>query len=110
MRFHPSTGYIVNDWGLPGIGLANAYDAANLEIDALVKALQEGKGGSMATPREAVRANIQSSRFTGLAGTLRFDRNGDTTDKVIGIWHVTSTTGTSFGWLGYAPGYRPRTS
>ncbi|HEX6507953.1 MAG TPA: branched-chain amino acid ABC transporter substrate-binding protein, partial [Chloroflexota bacterium] len=86
-----------------------AYDAANLEIDALVKALRDGKAGSVAALREAVRANVQSSRFTGLAGALRFDRNGDTTDKVIGIWHVTGTTGTSFGWLGYAPGYAPRT-
>jgi branched-chain amino acid transport system substrate-binding protein len=85
-----------------------AYDAANLEIDALVKALQAGNGGSVATLREAVRANVQASRFTGLAGTTTFDRNGDTTNKVIGIWHVTGRTATSFGWLGYAPGYAPR--
>jgi branched-chain amino acid transport system substrate-binding protein len=85
-----------------------AYDAANLEINALVKALSEGKGGTVSGLREAVRANVQSSSFSGLAGTSRFDRNGDTTDKVIGIWHVTGTTATSFGWLGYAPGYEPR--
>jgi branched-chain amino acid transport system substrate-binding protein len=87
-----------------------AYDAANLEIDALVKALREGKGGSLAALREAVRASVQSAHFHGLVGTTRFDRNGDTTDKVIGIWHVTGRTATSFGWLGYAPGYAPRRS
>jgi branched-chain amino acid transport system substrate-binding protein len=86
-----------------------AYDAANLEINALVKALQEGKGGNVATLREAVRKNVQSATFTGLAGTGRFDRNGDTTDKVIGIWQVSGSTGTSFKSLGYAPGYAPRT-
>lgn len=87
-----------------------AYDAANLEINALVKALQAGYGGNTAALREAVRANVQSARYTGIAGTTSFDGNGDTTDKVIGIWHVTGQSGTSFGWLGYAPGYAPRTS
>lgn len=85
-----------------------AYDAANLEINALVSALHAGDGGNTATLREAVRTNVQRAHYTGIAGTTSFNRNGDTTNKIIGIWHVTGRTGTSFGWLGYAPGYAPK--
>jgi branched-chain amino acid transport system substrate-binding protein len=87
---------------------ALAYDTANLEIDALVKALQAGNGGNVSALREAVRANVQATRYTGVAGTTSFDRNGDTTNKVIGIWHVTGRSPSSFSWLGYAPGFSPR--
>jgi branched-chain amino acid transport system substrate-binding protein len=87
---------------------ALAYDTANLEIDALVKALRAGYGGNVSALREAVRANVQATHYTGVSGTTSFDRNGDTTNKVIGIWHVTGRTATSFSWLGYAPGYAPR--
>lgn len=89
---------------------ALAYDAANLEINGLVWALQQGHGTNVAALREAVRAYVQAAHYTGISGTTSFNGNGDTTNKVIGIWHVTGTTGTSFGWLGYAPGFAPRSS
>jgi branched-chain amino acid transport system substrate-binding protein len=85
-----------------------AYDAANLEIDALLAALKQGATQSTAVLREAVRANIANTPYRGLGGAGRFDSNGDTTNTVISIWRVSGRTGKSFHWLGYAPGFAPK--
>lgn len=85
-----------------------SYDAANLEITGLEAALSGGRGGSVAGLREAVRAYVQHAHYRGVGGAGSFDRNGDTTNKVIGIWRVNGTGTNSFQWLGYAPGFAPR--
>jgi branched-chain amino acid transport system substrate-binding protein len=85
-----------------------AYDAANIEISALVQALRGGRGhGSLAALREAVRTNVAAAHYRGVGGAGHFDANGDTTNRVISMWRVSGRTATSFHWLGYAPGFAP---
>jgi branched-chain amino acid transport system substrate-binding protein len=87
---------------------ALAYDAANIEISALVQALRSGRGqGSLAALREAVRANVAAAHYGGVGGAGHFDANGDTTNRVISMWRVNGRTATSFHWLAYAPGFAP---
>jgi branched-chain amino acid transport system substrate-binding protein len=87
---------------------ALAYDAANIEINALVQALRSGRGqGSLVALREAVRANVAAAHYRGVGGAGHFDDNGDTTNRVISMWRVNGRTGSSFHWLGYAPGFAP---
>jgi branched-chain amino acid transport system substrate-binding protein len=85
-----------------------AYDAANIEISALVRALRGGRGhGSLAALREAVRRNVAAAHYRGVGGAGHFDANGDTTNRVISMWRVSGETATSLHWLGYAPGFAP---
>jgi branched-chain amino acid transport system substrate-binding protein len=87
---------------------ALAYDAANMEIDALASALRAGYwAGTVSALRERVRANVAAAHYRGVGGAGSFDRNGDTTNKVISIWRVSGKTTKSFEWLGYSPGYAP---
>jgi branched-chain amino acid transport system substrate-binding protein len=60
---------------------ANAYEAANIIIDALKRAT--------AVDREAVRAAIAATKdYKGVIGTTSFDENGDTTNRWISIYEV----------------------
>jgi branched-chain amino acid transport system substrate-binding protein len=87
---------------------ALAYDAANVEIDVLVRDLRSGRGqGSLAALREAVRADVAAAHYRGVGGAGHFDANGDTTNRVISMWQVSGRTASSFHWLGYAPGFAP---
>jgi branched-chain amino acid transport system substrate-binding protein len=85
-----------------------SYDAANIEINALVRAIEGGAAGrGTAALREAVRANVASAHYSGVGGAGHFHASGDTTNHVISMWRVTGRTPTSFQWLGYVPGFAP---
>jgi len=85
-----------------------SFDAANIEIDALVKALTSGRRpATLADLREAVRANVAAAHYRGIGGAGHFDANGDTTNHVISMWRVSGRTAHSHQWLGYAPGFSP---
>jgi branched-chain amino acid transport system substrate-binding protein len=77
----------------PGAYSAQAYDAANIVILGLQKAIDDA-GGSMPT-REQVRAEVAKTQgFKGAIGTTSFDANGDTTLKIITIYKWTSANDT----------------
>ena len=76
-----------NDYGAYTM---SAYDAANIEIAAIKKALDAGKDPKKINDfREAVRAAVAStSNYQGVLGTTTFDANGDTSAKIISIYGV----------------------
>ena len=77
----------------PGAYSAQAYDAANVIIAALRKAIDDA-GGNMPT-RDQVRAEVAKTQgFKGAIGTTSFDANGDTTLKIITIYKWTSANDT----------------
>jgi len=72
---------------------AQAYDAANVLIAAIGRAIDDA-GGSMPT-RDQVTAQVaKTQNFKGAIGTTSFDSNGDTTLKIITIYKWTSPTDT----------------
>jgi branched-chain amino acid transport system substrate-binding protein len=77
----------------PGAYSAQAYDAANIIIAGISRAIDDA-GGS--TPsRDQVRSEIAKTQgFKGAIGTTTFDANGDTTLKIITIYQWMSATDT----------------
>jgi branched-chain amino acid transport system substrate-binding protein len=77
---------------------ANAYDAMNIMIQSIKSALAAGA----ATPtssndatgaaafRQAVIDQIAKINYNGVTGTTSFDANGDTTNKIISIYQLTT--------------------
>ena len=76
-----------NDYGAYTM---SAYDATNIEIQAIKKALADGKDpNKLADFREAVRANVAATtNYAGVLGSTTFDANGDTSAKIISIYSV----------------------
>jgi branched-chain amino acid transport system substrate-binding protein len=76
-----------NDYGAYTM---SAYDAANIEIQAIKKALDAGKDPKKVNDfREAVRVNVsKTSGYAGVLGTTSFDANGDTSAKIISVYAV----------------------
>jgi len=81
-------------YGTLGAYSANAYDCANILIQAIKKAIANGatvpsstsdKTGGTAF-RTAVIAAMKQTDYTGPTGHHTFDANGDTTNKVISIF------------------------
>jgi branched-chain amino acid transport system substrate-binding protein len=72
---------------------AQAYDAANILIAAIGRAIDDA-GGNMPT-RDQVTAQVaKTQNFNGTIGTTSFDPNGDTTLKIITVYKWTSATDT----------------
>ena len=76
-----------NDYGAYTM---SAYDAANIEIAAIKKAIDGGSDPKKVNAfREAVRNNVaHTSNFQGVLGTTTFDSAGDTSAKIISVWAV----------------------
>ncbi len=97
----------------PGVGLADydneAFDAANVIIQATVQAIKAGQlhpGAVDRAGREAVARNIAAIHLTGATGPVSFDRNGDTSiHAVISVFKVVNGVWT---FQQYAPGYAPQ--
>jgi len=66
---------------------AYAYDAANVIIEALAKALP-GKGNIDDTVRQSVIDAVQGVSIKGVTGDVAFDQFGDTTTKVLTVYTV----------------------
>ena len=64
-----------------------AYDAANVIIDALAEAL-EGKSAIDDTVRMAVIKAIQGTDLKGVTGNVKFDQFGDTTSRLLTVYKV----------------------
>ena len=76
-----------NDYGAYTM---SAYDAANIEIAAIKKAIDGGADPKKISAfRETVRGNVaKTSGFQGVLGTTTFDANGDTSAKIISVYGV----------------------
>jgi branched-chain amino acid transport system substrate-binding protein len=72
-------------WGIPPIDYsATAYDAALVILDAIRRVAESGKG----IDRHTVRDAIQTTNLDTLQGNIRFDENGDITDRTVSIFQV----------------------
>ena len=69
---------------------AYSYDAANVIIDAILKAAKDQGVDKITTPagRDAIIANVAATKTTGVTGDIAFDANGDTTNKAITLYVV----------------------
>ena len=75
---------------------ANAYDATNILIQAIRKALFAGAVNPMdsadaagaKTFRQAVIDQIARINYNGVTGHTTFDRNGDTTNRIISVYQL----------------------
>ncbi len=66
---------------------AYSYDAANVIIEALAKALAEKD--DVVAAREEIVKEIQDTNLKGVTGDVAFDEFGDTTTKVLTVYKVT---------------------
>jgi branched-chain amino acid transport system substrate-binding protein len=75
-----------NDYGAYTM---QGYDAANILIESIRKALKAGKDPNKTDAfRAAVRDNVASINYTGVLGQYTFDKNGDTSLKIISVYQV----------------------
>ncbi|HZS15867.1 MAG TPA: branched-chain amino acid ABC transporter substrate-binding protein [Candidatus Dormibacteraeota bacterium] len=99
------TDYTAAFGSAPGAYSANAYDAMNILLQAIKKAITDN-GGTLPTSssafREAVRKNVAATSWDGAIGHTSFDANGDTTNVLLtifqaqsGKWAYNSTVKTS---------------
>src|SRR5712691_12709485 len=86
---------------------AAAYDCANILIQAIKTALANGahtpaSSGDLAGAkafRQAVINAIQNISFDGVTGHQAFDKNGDTTDKIISIYKLDKNATGKPDWI-----------
>ncbi|WP_241826962.1 branched-chain amino acid ABC transporter substrate-binding protein [Streptomyces graminilatus] len=64
-----------------------SYDAATAIIKAIGNVVKDGKVPSDA--RAKIVAEVQKSKFDGIAGPVAFDEYGDTTNKQLTVYQVT---------------------
>lgn len=62
---------------------ANAYAAAQVAADAIIRAI--GKGGALPT-RASVVSNVASTKLDTPIGPISFDKNGDVTNPVLSLY------------------------
>ncbi len=66
---------------------ALTYDATNVIIDAVAKAVGTGTY-SADTSRKAIVQAVQDTKLDGSGGPIAFDQYGDTTNKVLTVYEV----------------------
>jgi branched-chain amino acid transport system substrate-binding protein len=77
---------------------ANAYDAMNILIQSIKSAIAAGASAptssndatGAAAFRQAVIDQIAKTNYSGVTGVTTFDSNGDTTNKIISIYQLTT--------------------
>lgn len=80
-----------------GIGL-QAFDAANLVLDAVRRAIDDVGGGQPS--RQQVLAELgQTTSYQGLMGTIGFDAQGDTTLRWVSIYQWTAANETAGAFM-----------
>jgi branched-chain amino acid transport system substrate-binding protein len=72
---------------------AYGYDGAMIEISAMKAIIASGQP----VTREAIRARVATASYTGVAGKITFDANGDNIgSKIFSIWAVLPTAPTKW--------------
>jgi branched-chain amino acid transport system substrate-binding protein len=70
-----------------------AYDSAMIEIAAIKAIIASGQP----VTREAIRARVAATSYTGVTGTIAFDANGDDTgNPIFSVWAVLPTAPTEW--------------
>jgi branched-chain amino acid transport system substrate-binding protein len=71
---------------------AYSFDAAQVIINAIIQVAKDMGADKVATPegKKAIIAATSGISFEGVTGAVGFDENGDTTNKVITVYKVTS--------------------
>jgi branched-chain amino acid transport system substrate-binding protein len=69
---------------------AYSYDAANVLIDAIMKAAKDKGAAAVISPagRDEIISNVAATSVDGVTGKIAFDKNGDTTNKAITVYKV----------------------
>jgi branched-chain amino acid transport system substrate-binding protein len=86
----------------PGIQAydAPAFDAAGIILNAIYDAAKAGKlKGGMTSRRTAVVGYVHSIKFTGATGKTSFNRNGDTTNKIVSVYRSNKKSGVPTNWI-----------
>jgi branched-chain amino acid transport system substrate-binding protein len=78
-------------YGTVGAYSAQAYDAANIIIQAISRAIDDA-GGNTPSRAQVTAEVAKTQNYHGAIGTTSFDSNGDTTLKIITIYKWTSST------------------
>jgi len=85
------TDYTAAFGAAPGAYSANAYDAMNILLQAVKKAITDN-GGTLPTSgsafRESVRKNVAATAWDGAIGHTTFDANGDTSNVLLTIFQA----------------------
>ena len=79
-EYRAAFGHDVGDYS------ANAYAATTVLVQAIARAVQADRGRMPS--RDDVLAQLRSSAYSTILGTLAFDENGDTDLKIISVWEV----------------------
>ncbi|HLJ67295.1 MAG TPA: branched-chain amino acid ABC transporter substrate-binding protein [Chloroflexota bacterium] len=73
---------------------ASAYDATGIILNAIYQARHGGTlRGSIAAMRRSLLPIVAVMRYPGVTGTVAFDKNGDTVNRVVTVYRVRSS-----GW------------
>ena len=86
-----------------------SYDAANIILNAFARAVKAGKikvGAKMTRDKRLVIAQYVAATkdYHGATGEMSFDANGDTTNRVFGVYKVFGTgKNAHWGFLALAP-------
>jgi branched-chain amino acid transport system substrate-binding protein len=74
-----------------------AFDAANLVLDAVRRAIDDA-GGSQPSREQVLAEVARTTSYQGLTGRIGFDAQGDTTLRLVGInqWTAPSETAGAF--------------
>ncbi|GAC1467921.1 MAG: branched-chain amino acid ABC transporter substrate-binding protein [Chloroflexota bacterium] len=88
---------------------ATSYDAAKIELKAILQAKAAGKlaKGGLPQRRLAVVRFVSSTSYFGATGHTTFDRNGDTTNRIITIYKVGGVDWLPVGRAPKIPGVSP---
>lgn len=75
-----------------------AYDATNILIAAMQRAIKANNGNK--PTRDQVRAEVaKTTNFAGATGTITFDKNGDTSAKIISLYESPKSAKPDDDWL-----------
>jgi branched-chain amino acid transport system substrate-binding protein len=66
---------------------ANAYAAAQIEIDAIVSAMK-ADGGKIPTRAQVLKNVAATQNFQTPIGKIGFDKNGDTTSPILSLYKI----------------------
>lgn len=80
----------------PGIQAydATSYDAATAILTGIYNAAKAHKlKGSIKSQRTAVVGYVAKAKFKGATGKTSFDKNGDTTNKIVSVYHTKTVHG-----------------
>jgi branched-chain amino acid transport system substrate-binding protein len=99
-----------NFYSKPGVQAydATAYDAASVILTAILKAAQAHQlKGNAAHMRLAVVKYVHSIHYCGATGCMRFDKNGDTTNRIISAYKVSGNAWTFVREVQAPKGFTP---